>query len=290
MRSVATRLVGLAIAALLTIAVVGIVGEPLASAGVAYDRAALSGNGYPLSIKDGTAERAASCQVTPLGTQQAHPLLVAIGASFTAGVGPGRPSLSWGVRLGELLDWRAVTLGIPGAGYTNAGLFHLGPLAKEVDLVHLALVHAKLVFIQAGHNDWRVPPAVEASNVADLIRQLRRAAPHARLVFVTAFSSQAQPASGKVRGANFTIVRTIRASDRNAIIVDPLAWRFPRAADGLHPSAAGDLVIAEHVAHVLLEAGAVPTIAARPSAAQVRCETLGSRWPADQARLTRAAI
>jgi lysophospholipase L1-like esterase len=275
----------------LTIAIVGSVDEPRAAADIAHRRAALSGVGYPLSTTYGSvAERAASCQVNPEGTPGDHPLVVAIGASFTAGVGPDKPSLSWAVRLGELLNWRAATLGIPGAGYTNAGLFHLGPLAKEVDLVHLALLHPKLVIIQAGHNDWRVPPAAEARNVANLIRQIQRAAPHARLVFLTAFSSRAHPASAaRVRGANSTIVRTIRASDRTAIIIDPLAWRFPRAADGLHPTAAGDLMIAEHVAHILVETGAVPKISPRPAAAQVRCKTLGSQWPIDQGRLSLGA-
>ncbi len=279
MRSLAARLVGIGTAALLTVAVVASTDEPLAAAGVAYEHSRLAGVGFRGSTPAGrVAERAATCRVTPEGSSTGHPLLVVVGASFTAGVGPDRASLSWGVRLGELLDWRAVTLGVPGAGYTNAGLDHLGPLAREVDVVHLGSLHPRLVIIQAGYDDWRVSPAAEARNVARLVRQLERAAPRTSLVFLTAFSSRAHRAwAPRVGNANSTIVRTIRASDPTAIIIDPLHWRFPRAGDGLHPTAAGDLIVAEHVAHALLKTGAVPTVARRPRAAKVKCKTLGRR-------------
>ena len=57
------------------------------------------------------------CRVTPRGSTSGRPrpLLVALGASFTAGVGAGRPSQSWAIRLAELIQWRAVTIGVPGA-------------------------------------------------------------------------------------------------------------------------------------------------------------------------------
>ena len=52
-------------------------------------------------------------------------------------------------------------------------------------------------------------------------------------------------------------------------------WHFPRADDGLHPTARGDLLIAERVAGSLIRAGAVATSASRPSEARVACTVLG---------------
>lgn len=47
-------------------------------------------------------------------------MLAIVGASFTAGVGPGRPGQSWAVLLARLLHWDAVVYGDPGAGYVRA--------------------------------------------------------------------------------------------------------------------------------------------------------------------------
>src|SRR6266436_9631509 len=74
---------------------------------------------------------ATSCRVIPahLPRGGTRPLLVVLGASFTAGVGAQSPADSWAVRLAELIRWRAVTLGVPGAGYTRPGVDDLGPLS-----------------------------------------------------------------------------------------------------------------------------------------------------------------
>jgi lysophospholipase L1-like esterase len=206
-------------------------------------------------------------------------LLVVLGASFTAGQGAPHPADSWAVRLAELIGWRAVTLGVPGVGYTRQGVDDLGPLSRMLDRLHLAALHPALVIIQAGHDDWRVPAAVEAEHVADLVERLRNEAPAARLAFLTVFSPPAARAATRAAEAatDSTIVSVIRKSDPRAIVIDPLRshWHFPRADDGLHPTARGDLLIAERVAGSLIRAGAVATSASRPSGARVTCTVLG---------------
>jgi lysophospholipase L1-like esterase len=226
-------------------------------------------------------ERATSCRVTPASSPRAgiRPLLVVAGASFTAGVGAPGPADGWAVRLAELIRWRAVTLGVPGVGYTRPGIDHLGPLSRLLDPLHPAALHPALVIIQAGHDDLRIPAAVEAEHVAGLIGRLRRAAPSARLAFLTVFSpSTASAATLTAEAAtDSAIVSAIRKSDPRAIVIDPLRsrWRFPRAADGLHPTGRGDLLIAERVAPALRRAGVAATSAAQPARARVACAVLG---------------
>jgi acyl-CoA thioesterase-1 len=226
-------------------------------------------------------EWATSCRVTPASLPRAgiRPLLVVAGASFTAGVGAPRPADGWAVRLAELIRWRAVTLGVPGAGYTRPGAGHLGPLSRLLGHLQLAALRPALVIIQAGHDDVGVPAAVEAEHVAGLVGRLRREVPAARLAFLTVFSpSTASVATLTAEAAtDSAIVSAVRASDPRAIVIDPLHshWRFPRAADGLHPTARGDLLIAERVASALRRAGVVATPAVQPARARVACAVLG---------------
>jgi lysophospholipase L1-like esterase len=227
-----------------------------------------------------------SCRVTgdTARPAAARHLLVVLGASFTAGVGAPVPSDSWAVRLAELIGWPAVTVGVPGAGYTRPGLDQLGPLSRELSRVDLAAVHPSVVVIQAGHDDGRVPRAAEADRVAALVRRLRAEAPAARLAVLTVFSRPGA-SSAIVRAelrTDSVIVSAARQADPRVIVIDPLRghWRFPRARDGLHPTALGHLLIARRVARALVRAGAVATAAARPAPAGVTCvPTAGTRRP-----------
>jgi lysophospholipase L1-like esterase len=227
---------------------------------------------------------AAECRVAPRVSSagRPRPLLVALGASFTAGVGADRPAQGWAVRLAELIGWRAVTIGVPGAGYTAPGLGRLGPLAREVSRARLPAVHPSLVIVQAGHNDLRIPPEQEAARVARLVRRLRADAPGARLAFVTVFS---RPGSAglvlkRELSTDSAISSAIRKADARAIIIDPLRdhWRFPRDDGGLslHPDSRGHLVIAERVARALVRAGVVASAAPRPQPAMITCIRLAA--------------
>jgi lysophospholipase L1-like esterase len=218
------------------------------------------------------AGRAATCEETPLDASLPHRLVLVVGASFTAGIGPDKPSLNWAVRLGELLDWRTVTLGVPGEGYSEPGLNDSGPLLRLFRHIDLASLHPNLIIVQAGHDDWRTSAPLEAQRVAALLRYLEGEAPYARLAFITAFSAQRVEVrtSGRVSRANSTIMRVIAAADPRAIIINPYDWRFPRVSDGLHPTSEGDLIIARHVLSVLASDGAASTSALH-SSVKVTC-------------------
>jgi lysophospholipase L1-like esterase len=213
------------------------------------------------------------CHVTPR-PGGGRPLIAVLGASYTAGVGAPGPADSWAVRLAELLGWRAVTFGVPGAGYTAPGDQGLGPMSHELARLDLAALHPAVVVVQAGHDDWQVPPAVEARNVTALVKQLRAEVPQARLAFLTVFSRPGTSGAilSKELAVDAAIGSAVRKADPGALVIDPLRghWRFPRYDGGLHPDAHGHLLIAEWVAHALARPGV-----ARPGVAQAGAAQAG---------------
>ena len=185
------------------------------------------------------------------------PSLVIVGASFTAGTGSG-PSRSWAVLLARRLRWGAVVYGVPGAGYVRAGAGHNGPVAAELARLGLRALQPSLVIVQAGHDDIGVPPALVGQRVEQAIALIRADAPRARIALLTVFARHSPPAAAY--RADRTIVAAARAADRAVIVIDPLAagWAFPRARDGLHPTAAGSAWIASQVAAILGAHGVRP--------------------------------
>jgi acyl-CoA thioesterase I len=185
------------------------------------------------------------------------PLMVVVGASFTAGVGSG-PGRSWAVVLARRLRWDAVIHADPGAGYARAGAGRRGPVAAEVARAGLRALAPSLVIVQAGHDDIGVPPRVERRRVERAVALIRAEAPGARIALLTVFAGRS-PRAAAYR-TDEAIVRAARAADRTVIIIDPLAagWKFQRSRDGLHPTALGSAWIAGRVAAVLREHGVRP--------------------------------
>lgn len=177
--------------------------------------------------------------------------VVIVGASFTAGVGPGSPDQSWAALLTRDLHASAVVYGVPGAGYVRQGSGHRGPVIAELAHVDLRAVDPELVIVQAGHNDIGVPLALEKQRVTQAIDLIRTEAPRARIALITVFTRKA-PSQAAYR-TDHAIVAAATAADRSVIIMDPLTsgWRFGRVRDGLHPSAAGSEWLASTVTGAL---------------------------------------
>ena len=233
--------------------------------------------------------------------------LAIVGASFTAGVGSGNPGKSWAADLAGLLHWDAVIYGDPGAGYVRAGVGRMGPVAAEVARLDLHALAPALVIVQAGHDDIGVPPRLEQQRVEQAVALIRAEAPHARIALLTVFTGRSGIAAGRsgtaagrsgiaagrsgiaagrsgiaagrARSAaayrtDHAIVTGGRAADRNVIIIDPLAagWTFPRAHDGLHPTASGSAWIARQVAGILRQHGVRPAPPQPDQAGAVICD------------------
>jgi lysophospholipase L1-like esterase len=86
-----------------------------------------------------------------------------------------------------------------------------------------------------------------------------------------------------VEAANSTILDAARSVSPKPGIIDPLTdeWQFQRVADGLHPTAAGDQVIASYIATALQKAGIVPASQVHIPALPLSATTEGPQIPAD---------
>jgi lysophospholipase L1-like esterase len=205
----------------------------------------------------------AACELRLERAPNGLPVMAVVGASFTAGTGPGNAALSWAVLLARTLGWNAVVDGVPGAGYVRAGAGHQGPIARMLAREDLRALHPGLVIVQAGHDDGGVPPSLERQRVGQVIAMIRAAAPPARIALLTVFAAQSGPTAG-LSLVNDAIIGAARAADPNVIVMNPLGggWRFQRAVGGgLHPSAAGDAWIAAKVAATLRAHGVSPAAA-----------------------------
>lgn len=218
------------------------------------------------------------------------PVVAIVGASITAGVGAEDPAGSWAVLLARQLRWNAFVYGVPGAGYVHPGLGQKGPVAAEIARIHLPALRPALIIVQAGHDDMSVPPGLERQRVEQTVATIKAEAPQARLALITVFAGRSRPPA--IYRTDQAIVAGAMAADPQAIIMDPLAsgWRFPHAADGLHPSRAGDAWIAAKVAEVLRQYGVRPApaghdaalcaIAIRAAAAPIRALNRPAPHPA----------
>jgi lysophospholipase L1-like esterase len=200
------------------------------------------------------------------------PTVAIVGASYTAGVGPGVASLSWAAVLARTLRWNAVIYGVPGAGYVSKGSSDLGPVARMLTAEKLRALDPALVIVQAGHDDIGVPAAVERRAVTLTIDQIRAQAPDARIALLTVFTRPDPSQRLEDYQTDAAIVSAARAADPNTIIMDPLTggWKFARFdGAGLHPTAAGDASVARRVAAIL---GSRGIVASSPATAAGICE------------------
>ena len=213
------------------------------------------------------------------------PTVVIVGASFTAGIGPGDPDGSWAALLARHLGWDAVVYGDPGAGYVRPGVHRRGPVSREISQVDLRELNPALVIVQAGHNDMRVPAELEQQRVKQVIAQIRAAVPDAGIALITVFAGRRHRQAAYQ--TDRTIVAAARAADPAVIIMDPLAgqWKFARVRDGLHPTPAGSRGIAGEVSQILEGRGVQPMLAPRgagvtPAAGRrTSSATSASRFP-----------
>jgi GDSL-like Lipase/Acylhydrolase family len=199
------------------------------------------------------------------GQEPGVPRVAIVGASITAGVGPGNPDSSWAVRLAHLEHWDTVIYGDPGAGYVRRGILRQGPVAAELARVGLRALRPVLVIVQAGHNDFGEPLPLERQRVAQAIALIQAEAPQARIALLTVFPGKSHAA--RVYQTDQAIVSAAVAADPGVIIMDPLTgrWVFPRVRGGLHPTAEGDVQIELKVAEILRQNGVVPAPAGRGS-------------------------
>jgi len=204
------------------------------------------------------------------------PTIAIVGASYTAGVGPGNPQLSWAVVLAGLLHWNAVIDGVPGAGYVSGGYGGHGPMAHMLSAEGLRYLVPSVVIVQAGHDDVGAPPAAVQAGVRASLDVIHQAATGARVALLTVFASTPD-GTAALRRTDQVIVTSATAADPDVIIMDPLAghWQFQHAHGGLHPTAAGDAWIARKALAILRAYGVRPAPATSGSQPVICDATVG---------------
>jgi lysophospholipase L1-like esterase len=197
--------------------------------------------------------------------QQCHLGVLAFGDSITNGGG----ELQWGVALQSWALWVARALGLPFTGYAVDGARVADVLASQMPAFERRCAHPgaryELGCLYIGVNDVRSldwDPAGFATDFRVGLRFLRQRCD--RLMTLTApLDLGLPPAGAKVHELDAAIDRV--AGELGALIVDlrPLRARNLVMADRVHPTALGQIAIAER-ALAVLERDGLPT-RVRPS-------------------------
>jgi lysophospholipase L1-like esterase len=214
---------------------------------------------------------------------------VALGDSFTEGVGdddPMRPNgvRGWADRVAEQL-----ALADPGFGYANLairGRKLRQILAEQVDAA-IAL-RPTLVTLYAGANDILRPKI----DIDDLLEDYEKAvgklaATGATVVLFTGFDARGSKVFGTMRGRTAIYNELVRgiAGDHGALLVD--YWRFNEyydwgmwAKDRMHMSAAGHANMAKRVLTVLEHEHSieVPPMTPVPELSKAEALRANARW------------
>ena len=202
------------------------------------------------------------------------PSLAVVGASYTAGVGPGRAGLSWAVDLARALRWDAVVYGVPGAGYVRAGTDGQGPMTRLLTDEGLPGLAPSLVIVQAGYDDGRVPAGIERQQVLRTIEQIRADGPARRDRAGHRLHQPGPPDPGPVLPDRRRDRRGGQGGrpERDHHGPADRAVDVPARRRGLHPTAAGDAWIAGKVEAILRAHGIVGRPVATAAAAPVICD------------------
>ena len=213
------------------------------------------------------------CEARLDGTRDGRPAMAIVGASYTAGVGPGAAALSWADLLARDLRLNAVIDGVPGVGYVRLGNGRAGPILRLLEREDLRALHPSLVIVQAGHDDSGVPASLERQRVIQAIDAIRAAAPRARIALLTVFAGPSRPVPAALDRVDGEIIAAALTADPGAIIMNPLGggWHYAHAHGGLHPTAAGDAWIARTAAAILRAHGVRPGAGGGP--APVICDS-----------------
>jgi lysophospholipase L1-like esterase len=243
---------------------------PLTAAQIQLSKASYS------SIGEGTLRGS----LTP-GTK-ASPLMAVVGNDFAAGIGENLRA-AFPEQLGPDIGYRMAVSASIGAGYLNRGEDGFGPYSALLANLDLPQLHPSIVLVQGGYNDTGADPFALAAAVVSLIQAIHQQAPAATVAVMGAFDDNiVGPLSPAVEAANSTILDAARSVSPKPAIIDPLTdeWQFQRTADGLHPTAAGDQVIASYIATALQNAGIVPASQIHLPALPLSATTEGPEIPA----------
>jgi lysophospholipase L1-like esterase len=188
--------------------------------------------------------------------------VVALGDSITNGGG----ELQYGVALQSWALWTARGLGMPYTGVATDGACAADVVARQLPAVEAqAGAEWDVGCLYVGVNDVRALHFDEAAFARDHLAALRFLAERCeRVLTATIPEDLGRPPAGYVREGNEAIERNAREAGALVLDLRGFGARNLVMADHVHPTALGQVAIAERALQTLAAAGM--TVRARPSA------------------------
>lgn len=174
----------------------------------------------------------------------ARPQAVAIGDSIAFGKGV-RPDQTWPALVAAQHGWRLTNLAVSGSGFVKAG-WNGNTYRQQVDTA-LGL-NPDYILIAATRNDRFEDPALVKSSADELLSELRETFPRTHIIGITTVWGADQPPA-TVATVNGIVEEAVTAVGGAFLDIGyPLAGHPELVqADGIHPDAAGQRIVAKTI-------------------------------------------
>jgi acyl-CoA thioesterase-1 len=169
---------------------------------------------------------------------------VAIGDSIAFGKGV-TPQEAWPALVSAARGWRLTDLAVSGSGFVKPG-WNGTTYRQQVDAA--LRLHPQVILLAATRNDRDQDPAAVTANADRMLRELRERFPDATIIGITGIwgSDQPPPTMSRVDEIVGDAVRDVNGTWLD--IGFPLVGHPDLLqADGIHPNAAGQRVVAETI-------------------------------------------
>jgi acyl-CoA thioesterase-1 len=175
---------------------------------------------------------------------RAKPQVISIGDSIAFGKGV-LPDEAWPALIAAQHGWTLTNLAVSGSGFVKPG-WNGDTYRQQVDTA-LGL-HPDYILIAATRNDRTENPALVTSSADELLGELRDTFPRARIIGITTVWGADQPPA-TVATVNGIVQKAV--TDVGGTFLDigyPLAGHPELVqADGIHPNAAGERMVAKTI-------------------------------------------
>jgi acyl-CoA thioesterase-1 len=169
---------------------------------------------------------------------------VAIGDSIAFGKGVA-PDQAWPALVSAAHGWRLTDLAVSGSGFVKPG-WNGTTYRQQVDAA--LRLHPQVILLAATRNDRDQDPAAVTANADRMLRELRERFPEATIVGVTGIWGSDQPPATMTR-VDEIVGDAVRDVDGTWLDIGFPLVGHPELlqADGIHPNAAGQKVVAQTI-------------------------------------------
>lgn len=176
------------------------------------------------------------------GTEEVR--AVAIGDSIAFGKGV-TPAQAWPALVAAEHGWTLTDLAVSGSGFVKAG-WNGTTYRQQVD--QALRLDPQVILLAATRNDREQDPTLVTRNADGMLRELRDRFPHATIIGITGVWGSDQPPATMTR-VDDIVSDAVRDVDGTWIDIGfPLVGHAELLqADGIHPNAAGQKVVAREV-------------------------------------------